>query len=344
MAERPASVRPTPHKISRSSSTGRAALVALPLAGLALGGCDGPQSALDAAGRDAAAVGNLFWIMVAGAVVIWAIVIGIAIAAVLRPPGSARAANALILGGGVAFPVVVLAALLTVGLGLLPDWAESGTRVKIHVTGEQWWWRVTYERADGTTVSDSNEIHMPAGEPVEFVLTADDVIHSFWIPPIGGKLDMIPGRTNRLVLTAEKPGTYRGVCAEFCGTSHALMAFSAIVHEPAEFDAWLDSQEQPATVADTDEARRGRDLFLGAGCGGCHVMRGVAELGNVGPDLTHIGSRDTLGAGILPNDPETLAAWIRDPKALKPGVAMPAYDMLPDADIAAIAAFLAGAK
>lgn len=299
---------------------------------------------MDAAGRDAAAVGNLFWIMVAGAVVVWVIVIGIAIAAVLRPPGSAGAANALILGGGVAFPVVVLAALLTFGLGLLPDWSNSGSRVKIHVTGEQWWWRVVYERADGTTVRDSNEIHMPAGEPVEFALTADDVIHSFWIPPIGGKMDMIPGRTNRLVLTAEKPGVYRGACAEFCGTSHALMAFSAIVHEPADFDVWLDAQAATASIADTDAARRGRDLFLGAGCGGCHVMRGVAEMGNVGPDLTHIGRRKTLGAGILPNDPDTLAAWIRNPQRLKPGAAMPAYDMLPEADIAAITSFLAGAR
>lgn len=343
MAHRPASVRPTCFTFSRLS-TGRWIPSTLSLAGLALAGCEGPQSALDAAGRDAAAVGSLFWVMVAGAVVIWAIVIGIAIAAVLRPPGSARAANLLILGGGVAFPVVVLAALLVFGLGLLPDWAESGNRLKIHVTGEQWWWRVTYERADGTTVSDSNEIHMPAGEPVEFVLTADEVIHSFWIPPIGGKMDMIPGRTNRLVLTAEKPGTYRGVCAEFCGTSHALMAFSAIVHEPDGFDAWLDAQQAPAVVADDDVVGRGRDLFLGVGCGGCHTMRGVAEMGNVGPDLTHIGSRDTLGAGILANDPATLAAWIRDPQRLKPGAAMPAYDMLPDADIAAIAAFLAGAR
>ncbi|MGX1099375.1 cytochrome c oxidase subunit II [Amorphus sp. MBR-141] len=343
MAHRPASARPTRHS-SRLRRREHAARFALPVAGLILAGCEGPQSALDAAGRDAAAVGNLFWVMVVGAVAIWAIVIGIAIAAVLRPPGSARAANALILGGGVAFPVVVLAALLTFGLGLLPDWADSGTRVKIHVTGEQWWWRVTYERADGTTVSDSNEIHMPAGEPVEFVLTADDVIHSFWIPPIGGKMDMIPGRTNRLVLTAEKPGTYRGVCAEFCGTSHALMAFSAIVHEPDGFDAWLEAQQAPAVVADDDGARRGRDLFLGAGCGGCHTMRGVAEMGDVGPDLTHVGSRVTLGAGILPNDQATLAAWIRNPQHLKPGAAMPAYDMLPDADIAAIAAFLAGAR
>jgi cytochrome c oxidase subunit 2 len=343
MKHRPAGVRPT-RDTSRQIRVRREVLLAVLLSWVILAGCEGPQSALDVAGGEAAAVKDLFWGMVAGAVVVWAVVIGISIAAVLRPPGSARAANALIFGGGVVFPVVVLAALLIIGLGLLPDWADSGSRVKIHVTGEQWWWRVTYERSDGTTVSDSNEIHMPAGEPVEFVLTADDVIHSFWIPPIGGKLDMIPGRTNRLVLTAEKPGTYRGVCAEFCGTSHALMAFSAIVHDPAGFDAWLDSQEQPATVADTDEARRGRDLFLGAGCGGCHVMRGVAEMGDVGPDLTHIGRRDTLGAGILPNNPETLAAWIRNPQSLKPGAAMPAYDMLPDADIAAIAAFLAGAK
>lgn len=338
MTDRPAGARPT------RSRPARPVLLVLPILCVVLAGCDGPQSALGGGGREASEVGRLFWVMLAGAALVWAVVMGTAIFAVLQPPRGSRPANILIIGGGVVFPVIVLAALLTYGLSMLPDWAQSGTRIKVHVTGEQWWWRVAYELPDGTRVRDANEIHLPAGEPVEFVLTADEVIHSFWIPSIGGKMDMIPGRTNRLILTAEKPGTYRGVCAEYCGTSHALMAFSAVVHEPEVFDAWLASQAEPAVASEGEEARRGRELYVAAGCGGCHMMRGVVELGDVGPDLTHVGSRRTLGAGILPNDTETLEAWIRDPDRMKPDAAMPGYAMLPDADIAAIAAFLAEAK
>jgi len=338
MTNRPAKVR------RRPSGPARPSLAALPILLMIVAGCDGPQSALSGAGREATDVSRLFWAMLAGGAAVWIVVMGTAIFAVLQPPRGARVGNAFIIGGGVVFPVVVLAALLAYGLSMLPDWAQSGTRLKVHVTGEQWWWRVAYELPDGTLVRDANEIHLPAGEPVEFVLTADEVIHSFWIPAIGGKMDMIPGRTNRLVLTAEKPGTYRGVCAEYCGTSHALMAFSATVHERDAFDAWLAGQAKPAVVADSAGARRGQDQFIAAGCGGCHMMRGVVELGDVGPDLTHVGSRRTLGSGILPNDRETLEAWIRNPDHLKPDVAMPGYAMLPDADIEAIATFLEGAK
>lgn len=310
--------------------------------GLGLGGCGGAQSALAPAGQDAAELFQLFLVMLAGAAVIWALLIGAATVAVLGRPGrhAWRTANILIIGGGIVFPTVGLAALLVVGLQALPDGSGDDTRLRVHVEGEQFWWRVTYER-DGERVVSANEIHLPAGEPVVFELTTADVIHSFWIPSLGGKLDMIPGRTNRLVLTPTTPGVYRGACAELCGTAHTLMAFAVVVHEPAAFDAWLASEAAPAAVTPEDAtAEAGRRLFLASGCGACHRIRGIVELGTVGPDLTHFGRRRTLGAGTAENTTEAVARWIFDPRAMKPGVGMPGYAMLDDTDIHAIARFL----
>jgi cytochrome c oxidase subunit II len=318
------------------------ARAALLLAGCLVAGCGGPQSALDPAGLEAEQLAGLLGVMVAGAVLIWLLLFGAASIAVFRDPGrhTARAANILIIGGGVVFPTVGLAALLSFGLRALPDWRESGADLRVRVHGEQFWWRVVYERG-GREVVSANEIHLPAGERVEFVLTTADVIHSLWIPPIGGKTDMIPGRVNRMVLTPTEPGVYRGQCAEFCGEAHALMAFAVEVHPPEEFEAWLAAAAEPAPETGVE---RGRELFLASGCAGCHRVRGLVELGSVGPDLTHFGSRRTLGAGIAPNRPELVAAWIADPAAIKPGVQMPGYAMLPEAEIAAIAEFLSALK
>ncbi len=308
---------------------------------VALAGCDGIQSALDSAGREAEEVGRLFRVMVGAGAVIWLVVIGIAIWAVMYPPGkgSERAADRLIVWGGVVLPVVSLGALLVFGLGLLDFRTQASAPLRVHVEGQQWWWKVRYETPEGGFVT-ANEIHLPAGVPVEFRLTAETVIHSFWIPPIGGKMDMIPGRENRLVLTPTRPGIYRGVCAEFCGTSHALMAFDVRVHAPEDFEAFVRARLLPAATDLSDGARRGRRLFTEAGCGACHVVRGVVEKGSVGPDLTHVGARRTLGAGIADMNVDTLAAWISEPAAFKPGVEMPSYAMLPEADIRSIAVFL----
>ncbi len=316
--------------------SGRVALVSL-------AGC-GPQSALNFAGTDAAEIGRLFYVMLGSAAAIWILVMGAAVWGVLRAPSehTERHAKLLIVVGGVIFPTLVLALLLGFGLRLLErDPVPEGTlRVEVH--GEQWWWRVRYEAPEGGVTVTANEIRLPAGRPVELRLTAAEVIHSFWIPSLGGKMDMIPGRENRLVLNPERPGLYRGACAEFCGTSHALMAFAVVVEEPEEFEAWLAREAAPAAPEDT--MARGRELFLGAGCGGCHRVRGIVELGEVGPDLTHVGGRRTIGAGLAETSVETLASWIAAPSAMKPGVHMPGYAMLPEADIRAIAEFLYGLK
>jgi cytochrome c oxidase subunit 2 len=302
---------------------------------LLVAGCSFEQSALHPAGQDAGELSALAWFMFAAAVVVWSIVMGAAIYAVLgrKRPKSERFADRLILGGGVAFPTVGLAILLVFGLSLLPSWTSAETPdLRVHVRAEQFWWRLGYEQADGSLIETANELHLPNGATVEFVLSSTDVIHSFWIPALGGKMDAIPGRTNQLRLTPTKPGTYRGVCAEFCGPSHALMAFPVVVHEEGGFEQWTEQQRQPASVRS--------DAFLSAGCGGCHVVRGVSEAGAVGPDLTHFGSRSTIGAGTLRNTRENLIAWITAPAHIKPGAAMPSFQSLPEAERAAIADYL----
>ena len=168
---------------------------------------------------------------------------------------------------------------------------------------------------------------------MDFLLTSPDVIHSFWIPPLGGKMDTIPGRENLLRLRPTTPGTYRGICTEFCGASHAFMAFEARVVEPDAFDTWLAAQAAPAVSAQGEEA------FRAAGCGGCHTVRGVIEQGSVGPDLTHIASRATI-AGILDNTSEAVRDWIVAPETFKPDARMPGYAMLPEAELDAIVTFL----
>ena len=297
--------------------------------------------------------------MLAAAALVWLAVMGVAVLGVFRPPArvTERAARWLIVGGGVVFPTIVLAGLLYWGLGLLAERNTAEADLRITVQGERWWWRVTYERprvpADDdpqrgrassaiARVVSANEIRLPAGEPVEFVLHAQNVIHSFWIPSVAGKMDMIPGRETRLVATATRPGVYGGVCAEFCGTAHALMRFAVVVEPKEAFETWLRAQAAPARKPLASAGARGADLFVSSGCGACHRVRGLIEAGEVGPDLTHLASRRTLAAGIAPMTGEALVRWIRSPQSMKPGALMPAYAMLPPDEIDAIAGFLLG--
>jgi cytochrome c oxidase subunit 2 len=310
-------------------------------------GCSGIQSALDPAGDEAAAVARLFWAMAVAGTLIWAAVIGTLVYATRerRRVQSEHAAGLLILWGGAIIPALLLGLLLGYALWLMPNirpWSAPGepAGLRIEVEGEQFWWRVRYHPAEGPPVDAANEIRLPVGERVEFTLTSSDVIHSFWIPVLGGKMDMIPGRTNRLTLRAAKTGTYRGPCTEFCGTSHALMAFSVVVMEPDAFRDWLADEARPSPGAGAP----GGELFIANGCPACHTVRGTEATGAVGPDLSHVGSRETLAAGIMPVDVEAIASFISKPDAIKPGAQMPAFGMLPEADIAAIAAYLEGLK
>jgi cytochrome c oxidase subunit 2 len=306
--------------------------------------CQGPQSALDPAGLGAERLGKLFIALTAGAAVVWCVTVGLALYATYarRAPAPRSLSSWLIIGGGVAVPAVVLTGTLAHGLALLPSLLPNAdvAALKVEVAGEQWWWRVRYMSAAGTPVDVANEIHLPRGQAVLLELASDNVIHSLWIPALGGKTDMIPGRRTRLMLEPTKTGTYRGVCAEFCGASHALMAFRVVVHDRPAFDAWLAQQAAPAAAPTDGLAAAGAEGFLRNGCGACHTVRGTPAEGTVGPDLTHVGSRLSLGAGALPNDAAAFRRWIALTDEVKPSVHMPAFGMLPSADIRALAAYL----
>ncbi len=309
-----------------------------------LAGCEGPLSTLEPAGRGAAQIAELFWWMTGGAALVWLSVVGLAVYAIRVSPEahSVRKAKWLIIGGGAVFPTIVLSGYLVYGLALMPALlapaGEGG--LQIEVSGEQWWWRVRYITPEGETVELANEVRLPVGRRVDFLLSSPDVIHSFWIPSLGGKLDMIPGRVNRLTLEPTKVGTYRGACAEYCGTAHALMQFYAVVEEEDAFAAWLTRQAKPAAPPTSALAARGQRLFLSNGCGACHTVRGTEADGVVGPDLTHVGSRVSLGGGLLPTEPEDFLRWVAHTEAVKPGVHMPAFGMLPDEELRALAAYL----
>ena len=322
---------------------GAAGLVAA-VAALTAAGCRGAQSSLDPAGRGAERIAELFWWMSGGAVVIWIGVAWLAWSAIRgRASGfDARRARWYIIGGGAVLPTVVLTGLLVYGLGMMPELLQPAPpgSLRVTVVGEQWWWRVHYHLPDGRTVTTANEVRLPVDRAVEFLLESPDVIHAFWIPALGGKMDMIPGRQTRLLLHPTRTGTFRGVCAEYCGDSHALMAFSVVVMAEPEFAAWLAVQEQPAESPVAGALARGRDAFFANGCGACHTIRGTEAAGVIGPDLTHVGGRLSLGAGILPNDPEAMRRWIEATDQVKPGVLMPHFGMLPPGELEALAAYL----
>jgi cytochrome c oxidase subunit II len=328
----------------RTATTRAAAFACL----LSLMGCGGVQSALDPAGGDARQIYWLTVIMTVGGTLIFLLVTGLLLYAIFAPPerrawlGSRRT----IVYGGLAFPIVILSALLPYGLIVMRDTdVPMPGALPVEVIGEQYWWRVKYPaEGEKPEFSTANELVVPVGRPVAVSVTAADVIHSFWIPNFGGKIDMIPGRINRLNFTAERPGIYRGVCAEFCGDQHARMAFDMVALEPAAFEAWRSEQAKPAQEPDVPQLARGRELFRIGGCGSCHVVRGTEAHGAFGPDLTHVGSRRTIGAGQFPNNVGTLAGWIANTQHIKPGVRMPSYGSFTGEDLRALAGYLESLK
>jgi len=318
-------------------------LLALPIAA-----CEGSQSALSPHGDEASRVALLSWILFAGAAAIFALVAG-ALLLAWRGPERARAALAqesTIRLGGLAFPIVTLTLLLGYGVWLMrgAGAGEQQPELRIDLIGEQWWWRVAYHGPDGRTVADANQIRIPVGREVEIQLSSADVIHSFWVPSLGGKTDMIPGRTNRQRLRAERPGIYGGQCAEYCGGPHALMSFEVIAMPPADFDAWLAGRAKPREAPATEERRRGQEVFMAAGCGSCHAIDGTAATGTIGPDLSRFGERRLLAAGALRNGSAEVARFIADTQGAKPGNLMPSFRNLDEAERTAIGVYLTGLK
>lgn len=242
-----------------------------------------------------------------------------------------------LVGGGVLLPALGVLVVLVATLAVMRGTADADdAALRVEVTGNQFWWEFRYPDRDVVT---AGELHIPAGEPVALELTSSDVIHSFWVPALAGKLDAIPEDVNVLVIEADEPGRYRGKCAEFCGLQHASMDLTVVAHEPADFADWLDAQAQPAATVTGAEAQRGAELFRAEGCGECHTVRGTAADGRKGPDLTHVASRDVLAGGRLQGTADDLGAWIHDPDDFKEGVDMPASE-LSDQDVQAIVSYL----
>ena len=232
----------------------------------------------------------------------------------------------LVLTGGVAVPAAVLIGFIMYSVAVSRTiTVEPNNPLKVEVVGHQWWWEVSYPNDDQPDLAftTANEIHLLVGRPALIEIKSRDVIHSFWVPNLHGKTDAVPGRTNRIWLQADTPGTWRGQCAEYCGLQHAHMAMTVTAHSASEFDAWVAAQLQPAPEPTDASAIRGRDVFLTGPCVLCHTIRGTIAHSRFGPDLTHVASRRTLAAGTVPNTRGYLAGWILDPHNLKPGVRMP---------------------
>jgi cytochrome c oxidase subunit II len=329
----------------------------LALAGtVLLTGCGGEQSALRGEGTRSAAINENTLVLTVLGGLVWVIVVVAVLMAAFRRNRSAQSAVDrreifTVVLAGVAIPAVIIVAVTAHSIGVLNriDPRDADDNLAVEVIGHKFWWEVRYPDDEVVT---ANEVHIPTGERVRIRLETEDVIHSFWVPALTGKMDLIPGETNETWIETDNPGTYWGQCAEYCGTQHARMRFVVVVHEPAEFDQWLAAQAEPAvevsdaTAAaydDPDLIRRGREVFMSASCVYCHAIAGTEATGTFGPDLTHLASREYLAAGTIPNQRGHLAGWIVDPQSIKPGSLMPGTDISGD-DLQALLAYLESLK
>lgn len=326
------------------------------LAGLALGvaACHGGQHTLDPASPQSRAISNLFWGMVAVAALVYVVVLATFAYAALhrrralpdpeRPtviPTHPERTLARWVGGGAAVTVLILVGVLVSELTVSRVLSANPARMMtIDVVGRQWWWEVVYADADPSKVArTANEIHVPVGVPVQVRLTSRDVIHSLWVPNLRGKKDLVPGYVTNTWFVADTPGVYRGQCAEFCGHQHAKMALYVIAEPRQAFDRWLEAQRQPALPPQDSLATVGRQIFMSGPCSSCHAIGGEPAYATVGPDLTHLASRRSIAAGVLPNTRGHRAGWIVDPQSVKPGAHMPSNQLGAD-QLQALLAYL----
>jgi cytochrome c oxidase subunit 2 len=331
--------------VNSGTSSPRRRPLLLVAASTTLGGCawDLPRSTLVARSDFARQILDLYalitWAAVGIALVVSAVLAWVLLRYRVRPGApmrpQTRGHTLLEIGWTVAPALVLLViAIPTIQVTFRTQAPPAPGTLEVVVRGWQWWWEFRYPTLGVVT---ANELHLPAARPVALRLEGPDVIHSFWVPALGGKRDVTPGRVNVITLTPQTPGEYVGQCAEFCGAAHALMGLRVVVHPPEAFDRWATAQKAPPAEPSGDAAA-GKAVFARSACVGCHTIRGLSA-GTLGPDLTHFGSRTTLGAGRLPNTPDHLAAWLRDPASLKPGVKMPALG-LSDADTRTLVAYL----
>jgi cytochrome c oxidase subunit 2 len=317
------------------------------LAGAALTGCaERSPSTLAPDGPKARLVTQSWWLLFAVAALVCLIVIVMAILPLLirrrarADPDNQRLRFVVVFG--VAIPSTVFSGVFALSLADLVHVSSppQPTAMTIDVIGHQWWWEFRYA---GTSAVTANELHVPVGVPVELRLSTDDVIHSFWVPKLTPKTDVIPKKVNTTWLTASEPGTYRGECAEYCGLQHAHMDFELVAESSADFRAWLAHQSAPASQPTSALARQGMQLVTTTTCASCHTIRGTPAEAHIGPDLTHVASYGQLGGGVIRNDPTDLASWVDDPQLVKPGVKMPPQP-LTGAETRAVVAYLEGLK
>lgn len=310
------------------------------------------QSMVHPAGPAAAEIAVLWWVMLGVFTAVFVLVNILLIVALFRGEKPAGTANrdvaqargmappwgrtGFIVAGGVVLPILVLTPLYIYSLVTSSGLTTPKEAFTVRVVGHMWWWEVRYPDLGIVT---ANEIHIPAGQPIRLELTSADVIHSFWVPRLNGKRDLIPGIENVFSIQADAPGVYRGQCGEYCGTQHANMAFEVIALSPEDFEAWSAARKARQSEPGTPQWVRGREIFLTAGCAQCHAVEGTRAVGNVGPDLTHFGSRRMLGGAMLPNTADHLAQWIADPRRIKPGIKMP-RTALDAQDMQALVAYL----
>jgi cytochrome c oxidase subunit 2 len=326
----------------------------LPLvAALALAGC-GPQDFMHGGGPAARGIAHLGWfalgVFIAVTILVWLLMAAI----VLRRRGGSFAEHApvapssvgidWVLIGGFAIPAAILALLFTLSVNSMERFPmeHSGTGAPlIRVTGRQWWFDAQYLFArDDQGVHVPGEIHIPTGCAVDLELVSKDVIHSFWVPKLHGKVDMVPGQVNRIRIEADSPGIFEGECGEFCGPQHAHMRLRVVAEDGKDFMRWLDAQRADAAAPATDEALAGRHVFENAACALCHAVRGTQARADVGPDLTHVASRARIAGYSIDNDTAHLAAWIVHAQSLKPGAQMPDLDQLSGTQLRQLTAYL----
>ncbi|MFN2608922.1 MAG: cytochrome c oxidase subunit II [Acidimicrobiales bacterium] len=336
----------------RAPGRGRVALVVVGTAVLtvALTSCGGhAPSMLAGKGTESRRVTGVWWLMFGLASAVYVVVGAFIVVAIARGRRGGRDTEAgtpkddtFIWFGGIIVPVVILALLAVVTVKTTSVLRNpTAGELTVSVVGKRWWWDVTYP---GTGVRTANEIHVPVGRTVDVKLTSDNVIHSFWVPQLAGKVDTIPGQVNDLRFKATSVGTYRGECAEYCGIEHAHMSFLVIADPPADFDRWLTRRRGGAgTTAESDQAAVGQLVFTREACAGCHTVKGTAAMGTIGPDLSDFGSRHWIGSLTVPNTPENLSHWITDAPSIKPGSLMPPI-ALSASDVAAVVAYLEGLK
>lgn len=298
------------------------------------------MNALDPTGAGASAIADLWWLMFSIGTVAFVVVTGLVLYALWRGRRAGenerpepRHARNLVIWGGIVVPAVILFVVLVASLQtsrrlVTLGNADPSNALTIEITGRQFWWDVRYrDESPHLEFRTANEIHVPTGRPVNLRLRSSDVIHSFWIPNVHGKMDLVPGQENSIWIEAEEEGIFEGQCAEFCGLAHAQMRIILVAQEPEDFDTWRTEQLRRQDRPEDPELARGFDVFMSNGCAFCHAVRGTLAGGRVGPDLTHFGSRRTIAAGLLPNTRGHLAGWIADPQALKPGNLMPAIPL-----------------